>query len=559
MRLIPVIVILLLQLLSYSQKHVPDSTFLHQDSTLVVIHTIKGNISPKSIGYNGTDKFFAQNMMYKHTITVYDRSFNLVKTIKDGVHMEDYGYDTYGNFNRGAPVEVTFSNNGKTAWVSNYQMFGDSLSNPGCDKCFSRSKYDPGFVYRINTDNYSIDKVIEVGSVPKYLCATPNDKYVLVSNWSSGDVSIIDTEKNEEIKRIYLGRFPRGIAIDSESKFAYIAIMGSTQVAKIDLENFKVDRIKNVGKMPRHLCISPDDQFLYASINHEGKVVKIDLHKEKVSQACYTGTHPRSMALSKDGRFAYVVNYYSNKVSKIQCQDMSVVEEHKTHSKPIGITVDTSSSNVWVACYTGRIQVFHDKDYFSGDPMKYVRMPKPEDEPIGFQALLKKIEDAELAYMKSESGNKSSDANTLAMHNDPSVKEQPSPPKTSTPKPIEKPKPAPITKPETKPQPQPRPVDIPKPELVKKNPPKPETKTKETYYNNATYHIIAGSFGVQSNALRLKNKYEKEGYSVVILKKSNGLNVVSIYQSNSEENANQALKKIKTNVLQQAWVYKLES
>lgn len=558
MRLIPVIVFMGLLLQSFAQKHVPDSVFLHQDSTLLEIHTIKGNISPKSIGFNGVDKFFAQNMMYKHTITVYDQSFRLIKTIKDGVRMEEYGYDTYGNFNRGAPVEVTFTDSGNTAWVSNYQMFGDSLSNPGCDKCFSRSKYDPGFVYRINTDNYTIEQVIQVGSVPKYICATPDNKYVLVSNWSSGDVSIIDTDKNEEVKRIYLGRFPRGIAIDSESNYAYVAIMGSTQVAKIDLQHFKVDRIKNVGKMPRHLCISPDNKYLYASINHEGKVVKIDLDKEKVSDACYTGTHPRSMALSKDGRFAYVVNYYSNKMSKIQCSDMHVVEEHKTHSKPIGITVDTITNNVWVACYTGRIQVFHDKDYYSGDPMKYVRMPTPKKEPIGFQALLKKIEDAELAYIESESGKNEAYASTLAMTNEPPKEKSPAKPETTTLTPKDKPtpKPAPVVKP--KPKPAPKPVEKPKPP-VKKNVPTIEKPVIETNSKNATYHIIAGSFGVQSNAIRLKGKYEKEGYSVVILKKSNGLNVVSIYQSDSEENANRALKKIKASVLQQAWVYKLES
>ena len=34
--------------------------------------TLGGNISPKSVAASGTGLVFAQNMMYRHTVTVYD-------------------------------------------------------------------------------------------------------------------------------------------------------------------------------------------------------------------------------------------------------------------------------------------------------------------------------------------------------------------------------------------------------------------------------------------------------------------------------------------------------
>src|SRR5215216_2764839 len=41
-----------------------------------------GNISPKSVASSGTGLVFAQNMMYRHSVTVYDsRRMKLVKTI----------------------------------------------------------------------------------------------------------------------------------------------------------------------------------------------------------------------------------------------------------------------------------------------------------------------------------------------------------------------------------------------------------------------------------------------------------------------------------------------
>lgn len=341
------------------------SSFFSQTSeTLNHIKTIAGEISPKSIVHNDKGKFFAQNMMYRHTITVYDRSFNKIKTISDEVKLKDFGYSQYLGTYMGSPVECAFSPDGKYAWISNYEMRGGKsteFNRPGCDGC-SGKQYDNSFVYKINTSSYEIEEVIEVGAVPKFLAVTPNNKYVLVSNWTSGDVSVIDVKKNKEIKRIPVGRFPRGIDVNNRSTYAYVAVMGSDKIAKINLVNFKVTWIKNLGSGPRHICISPDDQDLYVSINNESKVLKIDLNTHKIKKI-KTGIAPRSMTLSDDGKFLYVVNYQSNTMSKIETKEMDIVDKHSTGTHPIGITFDGKNKNIWVACYTGNIMIFHDSYY----------------------------------------------------------------------------------------------------------------------------------------------------------------------------------------------------
>ena len=194
-------------------------------------------------------------MMYKHTCTVYNRAFEKVATIKDGVHLDKFGEEIKG-FYRGSPVEVTFSKNGKYAWVSNYQMYVDSLTHPGCDGCSHATKYDKSYVYKINTQTFEIEKIIKVGSVPKYLIVAGN--YLIVSNWSSADVSIIDLTKEEVIKTIRVGRFPRGLAYDSLNKSVYVALMGESNIAKISLTTFEKEKISNIGRKPRHICISKD-------------------------------------------------------------------------------------------------------------------------------------------------------------------------------------------------------------------------------------------------------------------------------------------------------------
>lgn len=352
-------------LILFSQEK--DSIVYVHGKKLNLLNTITGRISPKSVVANGKGLFFAQNMMYKHTITVYNRSFELVKTIPDNIKLSDYGYKHHKGNYKGAPVECVFTHNGKYAWVSNYEMTGGTskeFSKPGCDACNSPTKYDSSYVYKINTKTFEIEEAIVAGAVPKYLAATPNNEKVLVTNWSSGDVSIIDTKLNKEVKRIALGRFPRGIVINRTSSIAYIAIMGSTKIAKLNLFDYSLTWITDVGSHPRHLCLSPDDKKLYVSLNGEGRIAKVDLATKKITKKS-TGRLPRSMDISKDGKFLYVVNYGSNEVTKLETATMKIIAKSKTKSKPIGITFDDATKNVWTACYSGKIMVFHDTYYDS--------------------------------------------------------------------------------------------------------------------------------------------------------------------------------------------------
>ncbi|WP_204106235.1 MULTISPECIES: peptidoglycan-binding protein [Spirulina sp. CCY15215] len=320
--------------------------------------TIYGNIAPKSIVHSGQGLFFAQNMMYAHTITVYDRGYNLVATIPDAIELDKYGYSQYQGIYRGSPVEASFSNNGRYAWVSNYQMYGKEFKNPGDDKCSPKQEKDNSFLYRIDTDRFTIDRAIEVGSIPKYVATTPDDRFVLVSNWCSYDLSVVDSQQSREIQRIKLGAYPRGIVVDRAGEWAYVAVMGSFDIAKINLQDFSVGWLKNVGNAPRNLNIDPNGEYLYVSLNGEQKVAKIDLQTGEVVAKVSTGKAPRSTVLSDDGEFLYVVNYHSDTLSKIRTRDFQVVETVKTHDKPIGITYDPQSDRVWVSCYSGSIMIF---------------------------------------------------------------------------------------------------------------------------------------------------------------------------------------------------------
>ncbi|HET9186926.1 MAG TPA: YncE family protein [Acidothermaceae bacterium] len=328
---------------------------------LRLVKTIYSHLDPKSVVSSGAGLFFAQNMMYLHTINVYDRDYKLVKIIPDTVRLSDFGYPQYRGTYKGAPVEAAFTPDGASAYISNYSMYGAApFTREGADVCKPADHYPNSFVYRVNTTTLSVDQVIEVGAVPKYVAVTPDGKYVLVSNWCSYTESVIDIATGKEVRQIAVGAYPRGIAVDPSSSTAYIAVMGSTRIAVLDLRTFELSWIAGVGSAPRHLVISPDGRWLYATINGDGVVDKIDLTTRKVVRRVATGRAPRSMAISPDGGYLYVVNYMSNTMTKLRAADMGIVQTVATEKDPIGITYDNATHHVWVACYSGALMVFSD-------------------------------------------------------------------------------------------------------------------------------------------------------------------------------------------------------
>ncbi|MBA3268100.1 MAG: YncE family protein [Acidimicrobiia bacterium] len=320
---------------------------------------ISGTITPKSVVASGGGQVFAQNMMYSHTITVYNAAGDLQKTISDAVELSQLGLSKTPGAVRGAPVEAAFSPDGRYAYVSNYAMYGPGYINPGDDVC-KPGQYDNSFLYRVDVATMALDRVYAVGSVPKFVAVTPDNRYVLVTNWCSYDMSILDTATGATVKRVPLGPYPRGIVVDPSSTTAYVAVMGTTDVAKVRLSDFATTWMRGVGKGPRHLVMDPAGASLYVTLNGADEVAKVDLGTGAVVDRLATGKAPRSMTIAPDGQSLYVVNYESNTISKVRAADMTLLQDLPTKVNPIGITYEPVSHTVWVACYSGSILVFKD-------------------------------------------------------------------------------------------------------------------------------------------------------------------------------------------------------
>jgi YVTN family beta-propeller protein len=322
--------------------------------------TITGRISPKSVAASGAGLVTAQNMMYTHTITVYDaRTMRLKATIPDSVNLARFGVSGHPGISRGAPVEAAFSPDGRFAYVTNYAMYGNGFGPEGKDTCTPASGTDRSFAYRVNLETMRIDHVYRVGSVPKVVAVTPDGSRVLVTNWCSWDMNVINARTGRVVRTLPLGAYPRGIAVSKDGRFAMVAIMGSNHLLRVDLRNYRTRQVP-VGAGPRAVVLSDDGHTAYVTLNSEGKVAKVNLRTGAVARAT-TGSAPRSLTRSTDGTALYAVNYESGSVSKLRSSNMRVLQTVKACYHPIGITYEPVTRRVWVACYGGEILVFNDR------------------------------------------------------------------------------------------------------------------------------------------------------------------------------------------------------
>ena len=330
-------------------------------TTMVLATTLYGKISPKSVRSSNSGLVSAHNMMYSHSVTIYDaKSMSLIKTVPDSVVLSDFGVKGTSGIYRGAPVEGSYSPDGKYLYVTNYAMYGKGFNKEGTDICKPADGYDRSYLYRINLESYSIDAIYNVGTVPKVVEVTPDNKYVLVTNWCSYDLYVISVADQKVVKVLKIGAYPRGMAVTRDGSAVYVAQMGGNVLHKIDLTAFSDTQIY-IGPNPRALVLSPDEKTIYATLNHSGQVVALDLEKKKVVRRVTTGKATRSLALSSDGSALFVVNFFSNSISKLDASSFKILQEIKSCKEPIGITFEALYQRTWVACYGGSIKVYDNK------------------------------------------------------------------------------------------------------------------------------------------------------------------------------------------------------
>ncbi len=322
------------------------------------VEVFTGEYAPLSIAYDGRERFLIANGQNKRSLSAIHRNFDLIGHFSDQVRLANYGV-AGGGLQSLAPVQVAIAQNG-TIWVSHQSAPVNPKQSLDQEQCRPGDGQPAGFLQRLRGDRLQINGVVQVGAVPRAIAVTPDNRYVLVSNWCSWDLSIVNPKTLREVRRLQLGPYPAGIVVDARSQKAYVAISGADRIAVIHLPTFAVSWLESVGRSPTHLALSPDGKWLYATLKTDGQLAKIDLSQPSLVQRVATGAKPQSFALSADGRFAYVANVGADSLSKVQTDNLQRLETIAVPPVPVGVAYDPKTNRLWVASASGRITVLQD-------------------------------------------------------------------------------------------------------------------------------------------------------------------------------------------------------
>ena len=212
-------------------------------------------------------------MMYRHTMTVYNVHGALVKTIPDSVDLAVLGYPGHAGLSRGVPVEGAVSPDHRYFDAVNYSMYGSDFGPEGSDDLRGPGGLSPSFVYRIDLRTLSINGVTQVGMVPEFVAVTPDNRYVLVTNWCSsdltasrpGDVQGDPLASRSAPIRVWIGK------ANKSSSVANIAGNGLDYIsARLTCTIFAAHVVRNVvGLSPCRSARSRPGVNLYATLNGE--------------------------------------------------------------------------------------------------------------------------------------------------------------------------------------------------------------------------------------------------------------------------------------------------
>lgn len=315
----------------------PKSVRFSADGTKLYINALEGG---KTVVYAWPE--LRKIKTISHKFTVADRGL-----FQGESNFYDYPYyarvsDT--NVFMGKPVESELSHGGRWLWIPYYR------------RDYDHSGQSPSAVAIVDTQTDEIVRVMPTGPIPKYVAASPDGRYVVVTHWGDNTLGLIDTSSGDPRNFKYAGHLTvekrmsqaglggtnrdgtcgfclRGTVFTADSKHILVARMGGGGIAGFEVATQRyLGTVTDIAATPRHLALSPDGSILYASSNGAGVVSKAytaavvqaleSARGGRVVSKAFVGAHvgsgARTLAVSHDGKLIFVA---LNRPSKLAVLD----------------------------------------------------------------------------------------------------------------------------------------------------------------------------------------------------------------------------------------------
>lgn len=359
--------------------HSPKSAIFNELKHKIYVNALEGYVT--LVFNDSTFKFINR---IDHKFQSDDSSlFNNESTVFD--YKYAYRKDSFNIFS-GKPVESCLSHNGKYLWITYYR------------RSYDANAISPSAVAIIDTDTDKIVRVMPSGPLPKMIAASPDNKYIAVTQWGDNTIGIIDIQSDTVSQFHYVKQFVvgykqtfdfeqgekvdrdndcgyclRGTVFTPDSKYLLICRMGGGGIAVFDMINMKyLGTVFGMKSNLRHIVINRDD--IYISSNLTGFVQKAklqDVIDNKLKnpgkdtqftewQSCYTGgVGVRTISVSSDGRYIFATVNNDSKIAVIDSQVMRVISKISCDSYPVGMALSPDDKTLVVTSQGKRGQGGH--------------------------------------------------------------------------------------------------------------------------------------------------------------------------------------------------------
>lgn len=174
-------------------------------------------------------------------------------------------------------------------------------------------------------------------AIPFDIKPTPDNKFLLVTNYGKSFVNVISLADDRVIKQIDLAVPAEEILIDAKHYKAYVSSSSDSSVFVIDLSNMILkQKIKLKGACEK-LFLSDDGSILFYADKMTNDLWSVELQNEFVTKNI--GKFPSVSAIRFTKGKVYVISRVKNRLAVIDYATLGALKELDTEEKPVDMLV----------------------------------------------------------------------------------------------------------------------------------------------------------------------------------------------------------------------------
>lgn len=251
------------------------------------------------------------------------------------------GHGGTTEMNPGA-VFLLDSSTGATIAARRLDMMNhNAIFSPDGTEVWTSQMMAPGMVLVLDAQTLATKQSIDVGDMPAEITFSKDGKMAFVANGASNTVSIVDVAKKTIMATVPVGMDPVGPwpGVDG---IMYTDCEAGKSISAIDPATMKVVRNYDLGFMPGMVATPPNASGeLWVTDSDDGKIVFNKTTADMKTGELAVGSGAHGIAFSPDAKTAYVSNQLGATVSVVDVATRAITATIPVGVKPNGLAYRT--------------------------------------------------------------------------------------------------------------------------------------------------------------------------------------------------------------------------